>query len=380
MYDSIKKIYDLWRDELSKQIFIQRINGYLTSDMDLLSKLGSLCVYYKEDEAHIVRSFANQMSSCCNVTICGGKYSDYVLKHLELYFNSQFTIRGIDKQAGTVDFGNGLEYHTYVDYFSQYGDNDTIFLVTPPISHTCEVIAEELSSFGVPRERIIFFYEYYKIYSKMEEMQYFDFFLPQPDEVFVDGGAYDGLTSIRFVNWSRGNYKKIIAFEPGNTQYIKAQRTLSNLKGVELHNAGLWEKDDTLTFSDTGDWIRSPGFSIEKRNRDFREEMSEVKKELQTVSIPVRSLDSVLGGERVSYIKLDVEGSELMALKGATRTIMRHKPRLAISVYHRKEDIIEIPSLLLEINPNYHFALRHYSSFSDETVLYAFEKDVRRYQ
>ena len=70
---------------------------------------------------------------------------------------------------------------------------------------------------------------------------------------------------------------------------------------------------------------------------------------------------------------MDIEGAEYNALIGAEQTIKTWKPRLAICVYHKPEDILEIPALLLRMNPHYNFALRHYYiSSSNETVLYAY--------
>ena len=68
---------------------------------------------------------------------------------------------------------------------------------------------------------------------------------------------------------------------------------------------------------------------------------------------------------------MDVEGAEKNAILGAENTISRYKPRLAISIYHKPKDIIEIPTLLKELVPEYNFAIRHYSTNVYETVLYA---------
>ncbi len=83
-------------------------------------------------------------------------------------------------------------------------------------------------------------------------------------------------------------------------------------------------------------------------------------------------MDSAIGNEKVTFIKMDIEGAEYDALCGARKIIASQKPKLAICVYHKAEDIIEIPRLILDINPDYKFALRHYSLFDTETVLYAF--------
>ncbi len=83
------------------------------------------------------------------------------------------------------------------------------------------------------------------------------------------------------------------------------------------------------------------------------------------------ALDEAIGEESPSFIKMDIEGAELEALKGAKNIIQKYAPKLAVCVYHKPEDMEEIPQLLLEYNPNYRFYLRHYSLTMNETVLYA---------
>lgn len=82
-------------------------------------------------------------------------------------------------------------------------------------------------------------------------------------------------------------------------------------------------------------------------------------------------LDEIAGDRRITFIKMDIEGAEKEALVGAQNIIRNQKPKLAISIYHKKEDIWELPALLLEMNPEYQFYLRHYSLREAETVLYA---------
>ena len=83
------------------------------------------------------------------------------------------------------------------------------------------------------------------------------------------------------------------------------------------------------------------------------------------------ALDEIVKDENITFIKMDIEGSELKALEGARNTIIRNKPKLAICIYHKPEDIIEVPFYLLSLVPEYKFYIRHYSSCLWETVLYA---------
>ena len=68
---------------------------------------------------------------------------------------------------------------------------------------------------------------------------------------------------------------------------------------------------------------------------------------------------------------MDIEGAELKALHGCKEILVKHRPKLAICVYHKKEDIVEIPLYLHDVVPEYKFYMRHYSVRAYETVLYA---------
>lgn len=90
-----------------------------------------------------------------------------------------------------------------------------------------------------------------------------------------------------------------------------------------------------------------------------------------TIRIQANSIDNICAEDKVTFIKMDIEGSELEALKGAATVIKRDKPRLAICVYHRPEDLYEIPFWIKETVPEYKLYLRHHSDGLCETVIYA---------
>ena len=83
------------------------------------------------------------------------------------------------------------------------------------------------------------------------------------------------------------------------------------------------------------------------------------------------SIDASTNGKKISFIKMDVEGFELQALKGAKECIKRDHPRLAIALYHKEEDLIEIPQYIQTLSKEYKFYLRIYSNAYLEIVLYA---------
>lgn len=182
--------------------------------------------------------------------------------------------------------------------------------------------------------------------------QYFDDVLRfQDGEVFVDGGCFDFETSKKLL--SKCSVEKIYVFEPDsyNVKKVKSEVQKMNLSNVEIFNAGMWECNTTLRFNSQGSIMSK----VDEKGDD---------------EIKVVSLDEVVEG-RVTFIKMDIEGSELKALKGAERTIKQYKPKLAISIYHKLEDIIEIPEYIMSIVPEYKFYIRHYSLNEAETVLYA---------
>lgn len=162
------------------------------------------------------------------------------------------------------------------------------------------------------------------------------------------------------------NFKKVYAFEPEVSNYELCVRNreniLENNDKIEIINKGLWSREAKLGLAggETKSFISEHG---EKR-------------------IDVTSIDSCLNGkdEKVPFIKLDIEGAELEALKGARETIIRDKPDLAICIYHKDEDIVEIPKYILKLNPDYELYIRHYSWAAWETVLYAVNARINPYE
>ncbi len=63
---------------------------------------------------------------------------------------------------------------------------------------------------------------------------------------------------------------------------------------------------------------------------------------------------------RVDYIKLDIEGAELDMLHGAAKTIVRCKPKMAVSAYHKHEDLWTLLPYIKSLRFDYEFAFRHY--------------------
>lgn len=90
------------------------------------------------------------------------------------------------------------------------------------------------------------------------------------------------------------------------------------------------------------------------------------------IVIEADTLDNIVKNEKVTFIKMDIEGAEEKALEGAERVIKEHKPILAICIYHNLEDFYKIPLLIKRYNAEYKLYIRHYTDMADtETVCYA---------
>jgi FkbM family methyltransferase len=80
-----------------------------------------------------------------------------------------------------------------------------------------------------------------------------------------------------------------------------------------------------------------------------------------TETVPVYTLDQILHDgliPKVDFLKMDVEGAEIQAIRGATRTLKEHMPRLSIAVYHEFANAITLRQLTLDVQPNYDVSWR----------------------
>jgi hypothetical protein len=93
----------------------------------------------------------------------------------------------------------------------------------------------------------------------------------------------------------------------------------------------------------------------------------------EETSVKVKAIDNLANLKKTTFIKMDIEGAEIEALKGAKNTILKDKPRLAISIYHSDEDMLRIAEWIHATVPEYKLYCRHHSlyPFVFETILYA---------
>ncbi|MEO7941654.1 MAG: FkbM family methyltransferase, partial [Burkholderiaceae bacterium] len=166
---------------------------------------------------------------------------------------------------------------------------------------------------------------------------------------FIDCGAYTGDT-IQSFHCLGHSFAAIAAFEPDPAHYSKLAAVLAS-KQATIFPCGVWDCMDQLRFTanDAASHIASDGSSM-----------------IQTVA-----LDEALPGFAPNFIKMDTEGAESHALDGARKMITNHRPRLAISAYHRPSDLWGLLLQVRDWDLGYRFHLRSHSYNGFDTVLYA---------
>ncbi len=187
-----------------------------------------------------------------------------------------------------------------------------------------------------------------------EHPQYFDKSIVSCDgnEVFVDCGGFTGDTTEEFIR-QFPDYKHIYVYEPSPDNMRTCRDNLSKYKNISIQPYGVGERKDFLSLEGSGS---SSSFMLGQHGEQ---------------GIEIVALDENIK-EKVTFIKMDVEGAEIPALLGAKKHIRDDFPKLAVCTYHIVSDMWEIPRLIDTIRPGYQFHIRHYHIPENwETVIYA---------
>lgn len=207
----------------------------------------------------------------------------------------------------------------------------------------------------VPEEKIIILEHFYKM---ADIERYFE---PEPlkaismeDQVFMDLGCYDGVDTIRALDFWKGENINVCAVEPDRKNYLVCKDNFKGYEGITLINRGIGEKKEKKNFIEGGEGAR---FS-----------------DAGDKAVEIDTIDHIANGNTVGFIKMDIEGYEEEALLGGQKTIKRCKPVLAVCIYHKRSDVWRIPLKILELNDSYRFYLGHYTLDWGDTVLYAVDK------
>ncbi len=352
-----EKVMSWLEDEESKFIFQKRVEYNETGDYSAIRAIVDRYLpqlQYKRYYPGIGKELVEKVRSKKKIVIFGaglnggtvnrlltnaGIQVDSILDNDELKWGN--TIHGLKvNNPGTVDY-----------------ENIDAIIITPYAWEWIDKIHNQLIGYGVDETTLIDYRDYCPY--MLEAEQYFDDEIIKlgEEEVFIDGGVLDLGTSMQFEKFCiKHGVKKcsVHAFEPDHKSFVRCQNILKRHNGADIHlyNAGLWSSNTTLSFDErgTGD--------------------SRIVDSVSDNSVEVVALDNRVS-DKVTFIKMDIEGAELEALKGAANIIKTYKPKLAICIYHKKEDMTKIPMYIKELVSEYKLYVRHYSNDAGETVLYA---------
>lgn len=176
-------------------------------------------------------------------------------------------------------------------------------------------------------------------------------------EVFVDCGGFDGDTLRAFLSRKGDRFDRLIAFEPDPT----------NFEALESFIAGLPR--------DVRDRIATRRVAVHSGRETLRFAAADGAGSAVAVAgdveVEADSLDNLLDGIAPTFIKMDIEGAEPDAIRGAAGTLRASAPTLAICLYHAREHLWQLPKAIREANPDYAIYLRRHSDECWENVAYA---------
>jgi FkbM family methyltransferase len=243
--------------------------------------------------------------------------------------------------------------------FDGYENNIIRYLLVDEINEVCNVDCEpdlfKLHDFVVRR------------YDDPEHYYPADLIKLGEHEVFLDGGAYVGDTIDQFLNKIGNKFEAIYAFEPSVYNYNALLHHIENYprrSSIKVLNCGLSTNDTTIYYPKdqlSGDYTKPENIT------DFSKFEATELKNINTVLTP-EEINSI------TFIKLDVEGAEMETLQSMKELIKNNLPKMAISVYHKPNDMVDIPVYIRSLTDGYNLYLRHHSNWRWETVLYCVKK------
>lgn len=329
-------------------------------------------VYKQLKECKIpVEGFYDDDASRWNEEVCDGKYiySYAQLKDMNIdstnYILASVFMSEMEKRAEELGFNHLYGVYDLILYYCEMayeipkfkGNEDYIHRQNEIKRYICD--EESLRYFDVMYDTIMEGKALHSIKNVFcTEDIYFLGRLKNilENAVFVDCGAFKGDTLSQFINHFP-NYKDVYCFEADKTNYKALQKYVDSIEKdhIVCENYALWDTETMIGMEGTGVSTRA---SEKSSNR------------IQTITI-----DKYFDDIKVDYIKMDIEGAELNALKGGINVIKRDRPVLAICIYHTMNDRLEIPEMLIRSLENYQFLIRHHGYSYCDSVLYGIPRE-----
>lgn len=327
-----RKRYVLGRNDFSASIAqCYPIDGFIDEFTDELEYLGRPVIKLGsvEPDALVVSSVIGRpLTIDMKLAIQGCRYLDYF-----------FFRKYIGRKPAPARFEDGF----HKEFFDNVDEYDAIYYR----------LADDFSKqifLKIVKFRLTGDIDHLRGFTDQQDRQYFEEFLKlsSAGETFVDVGSFDGYTTEQFIDHCP-EYREVLVFEPLDENMSLVKKRLADKPRVSYFPVGLSDRRESLRFTANGSASRSA--------HDGQ------------LVVDVDRLDDIVA-RPITFLKMDIEGGEAAALEGACETIRRYHPRLAVSVYHKVDDIRNIPRVVLSQRDDYRIFLRHYTEGVDETVMF----------
>lgn len=282
--------------------------------------------------------------------------------HAKLFFNRLCSLHQIplinnDQASRLLDINDGLDYRAE-DWGPYILENESKII---ELADTFSDSQSAQSMFDVLSYQLSCDTKYIQRAARLESSLYFytDFFDFTKNEKFLDCGAADGDTAKTFMDVAKYEFDRLWMVEPAPVHREALEDLMRSMSGKKFegklshHSCGVGDKEYSASFYQDGNGSR-------------------VSENENSMKIDIKRIDDFLD-DSPTFIKMDIEGFELSALKGAESSIRNGKPKMAISAYHRASDFVDISSYVLSIDPNYKIGLRHHCKDRWETCLYFYK-------
>ena len=210
--------------------------------------------------------------------------------------------------------------------------------------------------------------EYYRHIERPYETLYFrsGLFEVTPNERFVDCGASIGESISNLLTITNFRFDAAWLIEPDHFNVKTLHDVIAKL---DRSIPGRVSAKIKLIPAAVGDQVGSVRFRHMGGHGGYVLDVAADREGAIEDAVPVVRLDDVVDSEP-TFIKMDIEGSELKGLRGSEELIRRFRPKLAISAYHRASDLVAISAFVLSLRPDYKVGLRHHTPLRWDTCLY----------
>lgn len=332
----------------------------MAENVEKINRQLAAWIHYQEEEIRIRRSISVKIDYDFHVFMEHVKYST----RESLQKESRACLEDLRNYSNNIYQKLIESYNAFSDFWGSIDlDHGELELIENRVNqlkeHTEDFLwlYQELADYrskkvlyGILRCWITFEFEEKNQIKENNFADYYDFDLIScsEDEVFVDLGAYNGDSACSYID-NFGNYKRIYCYEITPASMEEMKEKLKEHQDIIYRNVGVGKKKGEMYLDD-------------HQKADSANRLKQTGKQ----KVEVVTLDEDIT-EKITFIKMDIEGCELDAIEGARRHIREERPKLAVCTYHNNHHIWEIPRKLKEYRPDYKLYMRYNGE------LYAFQ-------